>query len=224
VLYHLASKTHYLVPLREEAEEQLSDDPTRWTREALSRCIKLDSFIMESLRLNGLSAVWMPRLAVKDFEFSDGTVIPAGNFVAVAVSAVHEDVHRYEQPETFDGFRFASAFSDEEASSLESAETKTDSRPPRCLTGPSPDYLTFGGGRHLWYDLASTLLFFSCLFCSPGRFLASTLMKAMLTYIILNYDIRTQVEGIRPPDEWLGPTSNPCTRAAILFRRRTHRG
>ncbi len=107
-VYHLASKPHYAPGLRQEAEHFLhADDPTQWTGEALGRCVKLDSFLKESLRLNGLGAIWMPRLTLCDFTFSDGTVIPAGNFVATAVTAIHEDETSYEHPEDFDGLRFA---------------------------------------------------------------------------------------------------------------------
>ena len=105
---------------------------------------------MESLRLNGFGAVWMPRLTVKDFLFSDGTVIPAGNFVAVALSAVHEDTNRYDEPELFNGFRFTKEF-DEQTSSFEAAESNSNPCLSHRFTAPSPDYLTFGGGRHLWY-------------------------------------------------------------------------
>lgn len=47
------------------------------------------------MRLNGLGALWMPRVAVADFTFSNGTKIPAGNFLATAVTAIHEDEGTY---------------------------------------------------------------------------------------------------------------------------------
>ncbi|KAJ7158702.1 hypothetical protein C8R46DRAFT_907044, partial [Mycena filopes] len=53
----------------------------------------------------------------------------------------------------------------------------------------------------------------------PGRFFASLELKCMLAYLILHYDVKTPVDGKRPPDEWFGPTSHPASSAEILFRR-----
>ena len=38
-----------------------------------------------------LSAVMMLRRTMKDFTFSDGTTIPAGNIIAVPTSCIHAD-------------------------------------------------------------------------------------------------------------------------------------
>ncbi len=90
---------------------------------AIERCWKLDSFLKESQRLNGLGArepftvhaiayanmntpVSLPRLTLAPYAFSDGTVIPAGTLVAAAPTATHVDPEFFENPETFDGLRF----------------------------------------------------------------------------------------------------------------------
>ncbi|KAJ7227249.1 cytochrome P450 [Mycena pura] len=210
-VYHLASKPHYIPILREEAETYLDiEDPTQWSTHSLSRCIKIDSFLKESVRLNGLGAMYMPRKIVRDFTFSDGSVVPAGHFMALAVIPIHEDPIAYgDKADEFDGLRFSNAIMKERSTVSSSdgggaegleAGTESDSHWAHRLTGPSPNFVTFGGGRHL----------------CPGRFLASLLMKSMLAYLLLRYDVRTEVEGVRPEDGWFGPTSSPASRANIL--------
>jgi hypothetical protein len=53
-LYHLAAAPEYVAPLREELEAALLDDG--WSKAAMGKCVKLDSFLRESQRFNGVSA------------------------------------------------------------------------------------------------------------------------------------------------------------------------
>ncbi|KAJ7494801.1 cytochrome P450 [Mycena galericulata] len=204
-LYHLASKPFYIPLLRAEAQKFLGNgDPTSWTKEALGRCVKLDSFLKESQRLNGMGALWMPRMAVDHFIFSDGTKISPGTFVATAATAIHEDGEIYERPLDFDGFRFSTIRElRNDPNDLDSFEPDPDSDWKHRLTGTSPHCLSFGGGRHI----------------CPGRFFASLELKCLMAYLVLHYDVKTLIEGVRPADEWFGPTSNPARNAEILFRR-----
>lgn len=55
-LYNLAAMPEYSRPLREEVEEHLGSDVSNWTKDAFAKCWKLDSFLKESQRLNGLGA------------------------------------------------------------------------------------------------------------------------------------------------------------------------
>ncbi len=55
-LYNLAAMPEYSGPLREEVEEHLGSDVSNWTKDAFAKCWKLDSFLKESQRLNGLGA------------------------------------------------------------------------------------------------------------------------------------------------------------------------
>ncbi|KAJ3807698.1 cytochrome P450 [Lentinula aff. lateritia] len=201
-IYCLASQPQYISILRAEVEQQLdSGDTTTWTREALGRCVRLDSFLKETLRLHGLGAIWMPRLAVSDFSFSDGTHIPPGYFVATAATAVHENDALYENARDFNGLRFSSM----RKGTFGRPETEKDWQ--YKMTSNSESYLAFGGGRHL------------CIL-SPGRFFASMEMKCLMAYLVLHYDLKTLKDGVRPPDEWFGPTSNPARNARVLFHRR----
>lgn len=49
----------------------------------------------------------MNRKVLKDFTFSDGTILPAGTYLSVASFATHHDEAIYANPYEFDGFRFA---------------------------------------------------------------------------------------------------------------------
>ena len=49
----------------------------------------------------------MTRKALQDFTFSDGTFIPAGTTISAPSHSVHHDGQFYDNPYTFDPFRFA---------------------------------------------------------------------------------------------------------------------
>ncbi|KAK7440643.1 hypothetical protein VKT23_016992 [Stygiomarasmius scandens] len=198
-VYHLASQPNYIHILRGEVEQHLGADMAQWNREGLGRCAKIDSFFRETLRLNGLGAIWMPRLAMVDFTFADGTRVSAGKFLATAATVIHEDESVYAQPRTFDGLRFYNMRSSKENIIDESSDDWMFR-----LTGTSESYLSFGGGRHI----------------CPGRFFASMEMKCILAHLVLHYDVRMP-NGVRPPDEWYGPTSNPARNVKVMFKRRT---
>jgi hypothetical protein len=56
---------------------------------------------------------------------------------------------------------------------------------------------------------------------SPGRFFAANELKAMLCFIVMNYDV--QLEGgskERPPNHFDGPDVAPNTTAHVMFRKR----
>ena len=55
---------------------------------------------------------------------------------------------------------------------------------------------------------------------SPGRFFAANELKALLAYILLNYDIKLGGDGTRPPNLFYGTNVVPSVRAEVLFRKR----
>jgi cytochrome P450 len=141
--------------LRAEIEEYLDlSEPRSWSRAALSRCVKLDSFLKESLRINGNGALWIPRKSVQSFSLSDSTHIPAGHFMALPARAIHHDPNIYERPEIFDGLRFYAKqelHNDSGCHMMARDEQGEEEDLGRnSMTSPSPSYIAFGGGRHLW--------------------------------------------------------------------------
>ncbi|KZT39039.1 cytochrome P450 [Sistotremastrum suecicum HHB10207 ss-3] len=192
-LFFLASMPEYIAPLREEIIIVTREQG--WTKEALGKCMKLDSFMKESQRLIGLGANSMNRRLMKDHTFCDGSFVPAGTMISVPAAAVHQDPSIYgDNAREFDGFRFSKM-----------AEEDGDN-PKNLFVTTSVDYVAFGHGRH------------AC----PGRFFATLEMKAIMAFIIANYDVKF-ADGFVPKETWIGPSRIPDRTAQVLFKRRLRR-
>ncbi|KAJ3769084.1 cytochrome P450 [Lentinula raphanica] len=189
-LYQLAAHPEVVAPLREEIEATVEE--SGWTKEAIGKMRKLDSFVKETLRFSGGGGFVNSRKVLKDFTFSDGTTVPAGVTVAVPAYMHHHEEERYEDPYTFDAFRFYNMRNREG----ESMKHQTIS--------PSLDYITFGNGRH------------AC----PGRFFAVYEIKGLIAHILMSYDVKLEVEGVVPPYEWHGPSMDPSSTGEVMFRKR----
>ncbi|KAI0060038.1 cytochrome P450 [Artomyces pyxidatus] len=129
VLYRLATSPEYVDPLRREIETAVASEG--WTKAGVSKMRKLDSFVRESLRANGINLITMKRLVLKPFTFSNGMTVPPGTIVSCAQKGTHADSDNYPHAEVFDGFRFV----DETGMSRQELATTT------------PEFLTFGHGR-----------------------------------------------------------------------------
>ena len=55
---------------------------------------------------------------------------------------------------------------------------------------------------------------------SSGRWFAAAEVKAILAYILLNYDFKLEKPGGRPENLYLGPSILPNPRAKVMFRKR----
>lgn len=55
---------------------------------------------------------------------------------------------------------------------------------------------------------------------SPGRFFAANELKIMMTYVVMNYDVKFEQEGVRPENVHLGLAIMPDPKAKVLFRKR----
>ncbi|KAF4600637.1 hypothetical protein EYR38_005280 [Pleurotus pulmonarius] len=188
-LFQLAAHPEYLLPLREEVEAITNEEG--WTKAAMGKMLKIDSFIRESIRFEGLGALVMTRRVAKPagFTFSDGTHLPQGTFLACAGWAVHHEANIYPNPMEFDGFRFSNMREDGAATKHQIVNTTTE-------------HLAFGHGRH------------AC----PGRFFAANELKAMLAHVVLNYDVR--LAGDLPGNQWFGSSAVLNKDAQVMFRKR----
>ncbi|KAI0703403.1 cytochrome P450 [Cytidiella melzeri] len=189
-LYELAANPEYLQPLREEIEAIVAEEG--WTKSALQKMLKTDSFIKECQRCHGVSSMNMERKAMKDFTFSDGTFVPKGAVVCVASQATHTERDYYEDPFKFDPWRFARMREAEGEAMKQMATTAT------------VDYVPFGLGKH------------AC----PGRFFAVAELKMVLGHLVLNYDVKMENEGVFPEPTYFGHHSPPSHSATVMFRRR----
>jgi hypothetical protein len=164
---------------------------------------------------------------MKPFTFSDGTFVPQGTILVAPTLPPHRDGGAFPAPDAFDPFRF------EEPPAADSARKQ--------FTTTDLSYLAFGHGKRavrssvvvllLTLGQASTRAPEGALFLflrekadmdltSSGRFFAGNEIKAMLVYLLTRYDFRTEVEGVRPKDSFMGPTALPDTKAKVLFRKR----
>ena len=132
----------------------------------------------------------MIRAAVNDFIFSDGTTIPRGTVVSAFAPSAHGNDKVYEDPLKFDGFRFS--------------KMREGSAKKVGMVSSSPDHLSFGHGRHI----------------CPGRHFAACELKLMFAHILMTYDVKLEIEGVRPPDMWVMTSCVPNPNAKVLFRKR----
>ena len=134
----------------------------------------------------------MPRIALEDYTFVEtGTFIPKGTFLNVATHDAH---FAYPDPMIFDGFRFYKM-----KSQAAGNERHFD------MVTTSMDFRSFGSGVH------------AC----PGRFFAANEMKLMLTYVILNYDIKLENgRVVRPLNMCFKESNIPDPTIKLLFRKR----
>ncbi|KIO00384.1 hypothetical protein M404DRAFT_29539 [Pisolithus tinctorius Marx 270] len=188
-LYNLAAYSQYVGPLREEVDAVIREHG--WTKEALALMHRVDSFLAETQRLEGLSAS-VQRKAMKDLTLSDGTFIPKGTHLSVPTYLMHRDSTVYENPDAFDPFRFSQL----------RAEGNESGR--HQMVAVNQDYFPFGYGKH------------AC----PGRFLAANELKTMLAYILTMYDVKFEDKVSRPASiHWdLNVIADPTVR--VMFRKR----
>ncbi|KAM6493880.1 Cytochrome P450 [Amanita muscaria] len=127
VLYDLATRPEYVQPMRDEVEAVIQEEG--WSKNAIGKMRKLDSFVKESLRLSNSLFFAMQRKVMKDFTFSNGVTIPAGNRIAAPFEY-------YVDANNFDGFRF------EKMRNGEGMENKHQ------VVSLDFNYILFGHGRH----------------------------------------------------------------------------
>ncbi|CCL98069.1 uncharacterized protein FIBRA_00063 [Fibroporia radiculosa] len=189
-LYHLAANPEYAKPLREEVEYIIKEHG--WTKGAMGKMCKLDSFMRESQRLDGITALTVMRKALQSLTLSNGTYIPAGTIVSATAQSTHSDGEIYDRPEEFDAFRFSNK-----------REDGTEGLKHQYVT-TSPEFVAFGHGKH------------AC----PGRFFAVNELKVMMAYMLLNFDIKFEHGRGRPENLNVWQTVMPAPDVNLMFKKR----
>ncbi|GBB90918.1 hypothetical protein RclHR1_01800003 [Rhizophagus clarus] len=127
-LYDLAGRPELLNELYEEALRIDRECNGSLTVADVKRMVKLDSFVKESLRHNGIITS-LPHYVVKDYTFSSGLTVPKGRKLRLYFDDMLKAKESYgEDAEEFKPFRFLKANS------------------PATLVERS--YIVFGGGKH----------------------------------------------------------------------------
>ncbi|TFK90085.1 cytochrome P450 [Polyporus arcularius HHB13444] len=188
-LFHVLVDPSLVMSLREEARAAL--EAHGWTRAALEKMPKMDSFLKESQRLNGINVLGMTRRAMQDTVLADGTFIPAGTLCSVPSYCPHHDEEKYDGANDFKPFRFSD--------SKEAGSTRQQ------FVNTSDDFMAFGRGKH------------AC----PGRFFAAMELKVILAYLLMNYDMELQDKSTgRPANLHFGVSIAPSPSAVVVFKKR----
>ncbi|TFK90057.1 cytochrome P450 [Polyporus arcularius HHB13444] len=188
-LFHILADPNLVPTLREEARAAL--EAHGWTRAALEKMPKMDSFLKESQRLNGINVLGMSRRAMQDIVLADGTFIPAGTLCVVPSYPPHHDEETYDGADDFKPFRFLD--------SKEAGSTRQQ------FVNTSDEFMAFGRGKH------------AC----PGRFFAAMELKVILSYLLMNYDMELQDKSTgRPANVHFGITILPSPSAVVVFKKR----
>jgi len=231
-----------LAQLREEATRVLGPHPSAhsFSRGAVARLVKADSAAREAMRLRSFGAHVnfrhvRPRggLSVPvpiPTTISDGTangttdadgrsglgsrtvVIPQGMMLSWGSMAVARDEEVYEDPLSYDPFRFwrireaASASATASASKDGQGQGQGSREALSSFVATSLTHMPFGHGKH------------AC----PGRFLIDVELKMVMAYLVMHYDLAFPEEygGKRPENRWLAEGEMPPVGARIRARRR----
>ncbi|KAF9448769.1 cytochrome P450 [Macrolepiota fuliginosa MF-IS2] len=198
VLFDLAARPEYIEHLRQEAKEVTETEG--WSKSAIAKLYKMDSFIRESVRYSSLSGISMMRKVCDPdgFRFSNGITLPYGTSVSVISDAMHHDAAFYPDPYAFDGFRFYK-LGKPDLDKGRDAEFHVK----HAFASLSTNWVLWGLGKH------------AC----PGRFFSAHEIRATVAYILLNFDIK--LEGDRRPDnQWIAHACAPDVKAHLLLRKR----
>ncbi|KAJ7511671.1 cytochrome P450 [Mycena galericulata] len=202
-LYDLTAHPECIIPLREEAERVVAQE--EWSKAALGSMHKIDTIKINSSQRHFPVALTRKVVAKEGFKFSDGTTIPSGAFLSVpsTVTAVHHDQANYDWADVLNGSRFLNMGGEpmKHATKEDGSASGTFNHQ---MVSTGQNHLAFGHGRH------------AC----PGRFLAATELKSMIAHILINYDVKAEAEGVRPPDEWFGVHRFPNREGKIFIRKR----
>ncbi|KAG0636839.1 cytochrome P450 [Tuber brumale] len=193
MIFDLAEHQECIQPIREEMETLISANGGVLDRATLRKMRKTDSFFRESFRTS-LLLLGFNRMIMKNMTLSDGTYLPKGTLVAAPAAMFSSDPDFVEDPETFDGFRWYKK-------SLEVTDSAADNN---NATNISPTNLIFGYGRH------------AC----PGRYFVVEVMKIMLAFMLLQYDIKYPEGQSRPPNIQMGELSYPDRTQKLVFKKR----
>lgn len=140
------------------------------TKEAVDSLYRVDSLFRESMRLSDVGANSLPLdvMGTGPIDIGHGIQVPKGVRMMFPSQAIHLDPENFNNPTTFDAFRFSRDFED---SNDAVAEKQVGER--ALATTLTKSWLVFGYGRH------------GC----PGRWFVAQTIKQALAHIVLNYDI-----------------------------------
>lgn len=156
--------------LREEAarvfKEVQEKHNGRWNKQILTKLVRADSAIRESMRRSNFITRAVGRKVVAKeglHNEEEGWTAPYGSYISVDEHSRHHDNAVYPEADTYDAFRFSRPREEFEASREKGPDDlqKYVDMKNLSLVSTGEDFLTFGHGRH------------AC----PGRFLVQHELK-----------------------------------------------
>lgn len=191
------NKEDYIDGLRAECIRVVGRNQGQYTEEAIGKLYRLDSAIRESMRISAPFIMAFPRVVSpgQGLDLDNGIHIPPGVRIGVPQQAIHRDPSFYHNPLQFDPFRFSRQFEGPQSSHHQDTEQDLS-----VLANDT--FLGWGYGKK------------AC----PARWYATTVMKQILAYILINYDI--EMVGKRKQRSALLNMVLPETGSYLRARRR----
>lgn len=130
----LAARPEIHEELRGEIRAIFAEKDGQWSKQGLSKLVKLDSFMRETVRFNTNGAGHLDRIAMSDTMLSDGTVIPKGTYITVPSVAMNSAEDWWENAAVFDPWRFCK----------KRIRAGTEKQHSASFVQTAPTYLHFG--------------------------------------------------------------------------------
>ncbi|OJD28711.1 cytochrome p450 [Diplodia corticola] len=190
IIFDLAARPEYIQPLREEVQMAFGTDGGVITKAAMSKLVKMDSFMAEVQRFNPPGIMTFNRAITGPVTLSSGLHLPKGTWLAAPSSQIAMDPDIWDNPTKFDGFRF------------ERLRQRQGASGRYQFVSTGPDMLLFGYGNQ------------AC----PGRFFVSNEIKLILATLLLEYELK--LPGDRPDTIINDVSVRPDSQKEVLIRRR----
>ena len=143
------------------------------------------------------------------YTLPDGIHLNQGAMVGLPMHSIHHDPNFYPHPEKYDAFRFSKM------------REKSNGGKEHALTSISrPEFMAFGLGIHAWWvgECSFILDSSSNQWHSPGRHLASIMIKLILIHLLKHYEIERLV--CRPRNRYIGAVILPPKEVDLAISRR----
>lgn len=143
---------HFVEGLREEAVRLYVECGGTWNKQTLSKMVRADSAIRESMRLSTFMTRGVQRKILVEGGLKndqEGWTAPQGSYVSVDLYSRQHDPDIYPNPDQYDAFRFSRPREEHEASKTGATDTDEYLKMRNLsMISTGEDFLVFGHGRH----------------------------------------------------------------------------
>lgn len=142
--------------IREEATRVYRECGGNWDKPAVAKMVRTDSAIRESMRVSNFLTRGIARKVVAPEGVTnekEGWHVPEGVYVSMDVHSVQHDPNVYQNPESYDAFRFSrprevAGITDADEKQKDTGDMLKLKNLSLVTTGET--FLPFGHGRHAW--------------------------------------------------------------------------